>query len=133
MAVKSNIKKYTIRHAKEAEGTQVEIPIYPTYIHGSSGFISKTAYSNEAIFKLGDEVTWVFEDISRDDLKELYSQIIEEKIDKYKSTSFVINTDLPGKGFITGKFKLDMPIQFKQSNNGEVKLYRCELHWIEVD
>lgn len=142
MAVASSVKKYTIRHVKEAEGAEVEIPVYPTSIVPSDNLISKSWNNMNGVFKdipvnLKVKVNWIFDAISEDDLEILYGQMIRSKIIQYKSRFFVVNTHFPGVGFIKGTFYLGTPTNFKSlagyGDNGEVHWYSGEIHWIEVD
>ena len=142
MAVASKVYKYTIRHANESDGAEVEIPVYPTSVVPSDNLVSKSWNNMYGVFKdipvnLKVKVNWVFDCISEKDLEILYGQLIREKIIKYNSRFFVINTHFPGVGFIKGTFYLGTPTSFKslggQNNNGEVTYYSGELHWIEVD
>ena len=86
---------------------------------------------------LKTKVNWVFDAISEDDLEQLYGVMIRDKIVTYKNRCFEINTHFPGVGFIKGTFYLDTPTNFKSlggnSNNGAVKWYSGEIHWIEVN
>lgn len=134
MAVSSNTKKYTI------DG--VEIPVYPSSVVASDNLVSKSWNDMWGIFhdipvNLKTKVNWVFDFVTKDELRVLYGQMIRAKIVDTGSRFFDINTDFPGVGFISGKFYIGAPVTFNSkgtgSNNGEVPLWQMEIHWIEVD
>ena len=142
MAVASSVHKYTIRHASEAEGTEVEIPVYPTSTVPSDNLVSKSWNNMYGVFKdipvnLKAKVNWVYDYITEEDLEQLYGVLIRDKIVRYKSRFFYVNTHFPGDGYIKGLFYLGTPTGFKsiygQNDNGEVDWYSGEIHWIEVD
>lgn len=139
MAVVSNVKKFTIKHIKE-EGEGLEIPVYPSSIVPSDNLITKSWNNMNGVFvdipiNLKRKINWIFDVVSREQLDELYGRMITDKIIKYKSRYFIITTDFPGVGFITGTFYLGTPTSFKSlyGTNNSVSLYSLELHWIEVD
>ena len=142
MAQASNIEKYTIRHIKEDEGTEVEIPVYPTSVVPSDNLISKSWNNMYGEFidipvNLKVKINWIYDVIKSDDLNILYGELIRNKIIQYKSRFFVVNTYFPGVGFIKGTFYLGTPTNFKSlggyNGKGKVGLYTGEIHWIEVD
>lgn len=139
--VVTNIAKYTIKHVKDT-GDPVEIPVYPSSVVPSHNLISKSWNNMYGEFQdvpvnIKCKVNWVFDAISEDELEQLYRNLIYTKIETYKSRFFVINTFFPGLGFISGTFYLGTPTNFKSlganSNDGSVKWFSLELHWIEVD
>jgi hypothetical protein len=139
--VVSNIAKYTIKHVKDS-GNPVEIPVYPSSIVPSHNLISKSWNNMYGQFQdvpvnIKLKINWVFDAISESDLEQLYNNLIYNKILTYKSRFFEINTYFPGVGFISGTFYLGTPTNFKSlgthSNDGSVKWFSLELHWIEVD
>lgn len=142
MAQASNIRRYTIRHVKDAVDTEVEIPVYPTSIKCDTNIISKS-WNNmygefqDIIVNSKLKVNWVYDYISEDDCFRLWRDFIYSKIQQYKSRFFVVNLYFAGLGYVTGTFYLGTPSSFSvvggYRNDGSAGYYKGEIHWIEVD
>jgi hypothetical protein len=143
MAVASSVEKYTIRHYKEVEGSEVELPVYPDSITPSDNLVSNswnlingTMMDIPVALKLKFIWKWKFIDETNAEL--IYNTYIRNKIIQYKSRFFVINTFYPGIGFVSGLFYLGTPTNVTgltphPTKSGATSMSTLELHWIEVD
>lgn len=137
----SNIHKYTIRHANEAVGTEVDIPVYPTSVTPSHNLVSKSWNNMWGEFQdipvnKKVKIIWAYDVLSEDNMLAFYINQIDAKIELYKTRFFIINFYFPGRGYVKGKFYLGTPTTFKSlggGENGKPNFWSGEIHWIEVD
>lgn len=142
MAQSSTVLKYTIRHEKEAAGSEVELPVYPTAVVPSNNYISHSwntmrGQFREKLINRKVKINWTFDVMPEDKAVQLLETMINAKIDTYKTRNFYINTYMPGRGWIKGLFYLGTPDSISSvggfSGKGKVGYTKAEIHWIEVD
>lgn len=142
MAESSSVLKYTIRHEKEAAGTDVELPIYPTSVVPSNNYISHSwntmrGQFREKLINRKLKINWTFDVMPEDKAVQLLETMINAKIDTYKTRNFYLNCYVPGRGWIKGLFYLGTPDSISSvggfSGKGKVGYTKAEIHWIEVD
>ena len=130
----SDVHKYTI------DG--VELPVYPTSVTPSHNLVTKSWNDMNGVFhdipvnsKL--KVNWIFDVIDENSVEAIFNNIIMNKILNSKSRFFTVNTFYPGMGFISSNFYLGTPTNFSSlgtyNNEGFIRYWKMELHWIEVE